>query len=140
MVWGKRSRAGGEKETDKVKVDVPVVHYTDGEHVVQHESSVEMASGASVWVDVDLTGLAPVVDDVRMTASSALVIVYPDNGDATSPHGDSRLEDGETDTARFRVDSEDAAPGVYTVNTELSYEFAGERYTRPGTVTVTITG
>ena len=97
----------------------PVVQYTAGEHLVQHDSTAEIAPGTSVWVGVDFTGLAPcrrrpVDGGSRATCPS----LYPSYGSATSLHGDSRLDDGETDTARFRVDVGDAAPGSYEVSTE----------------------
>ncbi len=128
----------GEEIAEKVKVKVPVVQYTDGDHVAQHDSSTAMLEGGSTWVDVDLTGLAPVVTDISMTASGVLDITYPGYGTSTSPHGDEMLEDGETDTARFRVDAGDTAPGTYELTTGLSYTFEGVDYLRAGTVEIVV--
>lgn len=132
------TNARGEAVTDRVNVRVPVVQYSDGEHVAQHESSAVVLEDESTWVDVDLTGLAPVVTDISMTASGDLAITYPGYGTSTSPYGDEVLLDGETDTARFRVDAGDAAPGTYKLATELSYTFEGADYVREGTVEITI--
>jgi hypothetical protein len=49
-----------------------------------------------------------------------------------------RLDDGETDTARFRVDAGDSTPGSYEITTEVSYTFAGTTHVRPGIVKVVI--
>lgn len=132
--------SGGELETDKVKVDVPVVQFTDGEHLVQHESAATVALGESTWVDVDMTGLAPSVDDIRLTVSGDLPVVYPSDRTFTSLHGDETLEDGETDTARVRIDALDVAAGDYTLDTELTYEFDGRTHSRTGTIEVTVAG
>jgi hypothetical protein len=130
----------GEEHDKKYEIKVPVVQYTAGEHLVQHESAIELAPGSSAWVDVDFTGLAPVVERLTMAVSGDLPIVYPSYGSSTSLHGDDRLDDGETDTARFRVDVGDAAPGSYEIATEITYVVAGEIFTRPGTVKVVVTG
>ena len=130
--------SGDERVTDKVKVDVPVVQYTDGEHLVQHDSSATVALGESVWVDIDMTGLAPSVDDIRLTVSGDLPVVYPSDRSFTSLHGDETLEDGETDTARVRVDALDVAAGDYKLETTLTYEFDGRTHTRSGAVLVTV--
>ncbi len=130
----------GDEHDKKFKVKVPVVQYAAGEHLVQHESTVELAPGSSVWVDVDFTGLAPVVENLSMAVAGDVPIVYPSYGTSTSLHGDDRLDDGETDTARFRVDVGDTAPGSYEITTEITYVVAGETFTRPGTVKVVVTG
>lgn len=132
--------SGGERVSDVVKVDVPVVRFTDGEHLVQHESAATVALGESAWVDVNMTGLAPSVDDVRLTVSGGLPVVYPGDRTFTSLHGDGTLEDGETDTARVRIDALDVAPGSYSLATELTYEFDGRTHTRAGTIEVTVAG
>ena len=49
------------------------------------------------------------------------------------------LEDGETDTARIRVDA-GSTPGTHALTTEITYTVAGETFSRPGSVTVTIAG
>lgn len=131
---------GGDEHDKKFKIKVPVVQYTAGEHLVQHESVAELVPGSSAWVDVDFTGLAPVVDGLTMAVSGDLSIVYPSYGTSTSLHGDDRLDDGETDTARFRVDVGDAAPGSYEIATEITYAVAGEAFTRPGVVKVVVAG
>ncbi len=128
----------GDDQTDTVKIDVPVVHYTDGDHLVQHDASATIPAGGSAWVDVDMTGLAPLTSELSLTADGALGIVYPGHGVATSLHGDHLLEDGETDTARFRVDTGDVAPGTYVLTTELTYVFAGAAHMLPGTVEIVI--
>lgn len=130
----------GERQTDKVKVDVPVVHYADGEHLVQHDASGMLAVDASAWIAVDFTGLAPSVDDIRLTVTGDLPIVYPGDRTFTSLHGDQLLEDGETDTARVRIDATDVTPGDYTLSTEVAYEFDGRTHTRSGTIEMTISG
>ncbi len=115
-----------------------MVQYTDGDHVAQHDSMAAVVAEGSTWVDVDLTGLAPMVTYISMTASGVLDITYPGYGTSTSPHDDEVLEDGETDTARFRVDAGDTAPGTYELTTELSYTFEGVDYLRAGTVEIVV--
>ena len=107
---------------------------------MQHDASATLDLGTSAWVDVDFTGLAPSVDDMRMTVTGDLPIVYPGDRGFTSLHGDEQLEDGETDTARVRIDAVDVLPGSYELATELTYDFDGRTFTRTGTVAVTITG
>ncbi len=128
----------GEQRTDEVKITVPVVRYTDGDHLVQHEATATVPAGGSAWIDVDMTGLAPVTSELSLTAEGGLDVVYPGDGVATSLHGDDLLEDGETDTARFRVDAGDTAPGTYQLTTELTYVFEGAGYVLPGTVEIVI--
>jgi len=128
----------GERESDKIKIKVPVVQWVEGEHLVQHESATVLAPGSSAWVDVDFSGLAPMVDDLRLTIDGDLPVVYPAYGTSTSLDGDHQLDDGETDTARFRVDAGDTPPGSYELPTEVSYTYGGSTHVRPGVVKVVI--
>jgi len=114
----------GKKRSGVFNVRVPVVQYTGGEDLQQITASLgEVALGESAWVGVSYAGLAPRLDDFQLTVTDAagLPIVYPADGTSTSLHHNARLEDGETDIARFRVDAFDVAAGTYTISVVATY-------------------
>jgi hypothetical protein len=114
----------GKSKSRNIKVRVPVVQYTGGEDLQQvTESLGQVALGQSAWVGVSFAGLAPRLDDFQLTITdtAGLPIVYPADGTSTSLHHNARLEDGETDVARFRVDAYDVEAGTYTIAIRATY-------------------
>jgi hypothetical protein len=114
----------GKPKTRSFNVRVPVIEYSGGEDLQQVTASLgEVAVGGSAWVGVSYAGLAPRLDDFQLTVTDAggLPMVYPGNRSSTSLHHDARLEDGETDVARFRIDAYDVDPGTYTIAVVATY-------------------
>ncbi|MFV1970063.1 MAG: hypothetical protein ACC683_03545 [Acidimicrobiia bacterium] len=144
----------GKKQSKDYKVKVPVARFK-GDDVAQSTDdvgSVPIATAAELdnasddgkgsWLGVDWTGLAPVVEKVQMTVTGpkGLVITYPGEGSFTSLYYDDTLEDSETDTARFRVDTSGMTAGKYTLDLELSYTIDGEKRSVKGQVSFEVTG
>jgi hypothetical protein len=114
----------GKQKSAVFNVRVPVVQYSGGEDLQQVTASLgEVALGDSAWVGVSYAGLAPRLDDFQLTITDAggLPIVYPADGLSTSLHHNARLEDGETDIARFRIDAYDVSAGTYTIAIRATY-------------------
>jgi hypothetical protein len=114
----------GKQKNRSFNVRVPVVEYTGGEDLQQVTTSLgEIAVGESAWMGVSYAGLAPRLDDFRLTITDTggLPIVYPGDSTSSSLHHDARLEDGETDIARFRVDAYDLAAGTYIIRVVATY-------------------
>lgn len=114
----------GKAKTRSFNVRVPVVEYSGGEDLQQVTASLgELTQGESAWVGVSYAGLAPRLDDFELTVTDAggLPIVYPGDRSSTSLHHDARLEDGETDVARFRIDAFDVPAGTYTIAVMATY-------------------
>lgn len=132
----------GTIRTDRYSAEIPVEEFRGRGTVTQLDSSATVAAGESRWIDVDYTTRAPRADDVsmRITDTAGLTVVYPGLGAATSLHRDQRLSRGETDTARFRVDTEGAAAGDYVLSTVTTYTMDGRTRTLDGKVVITITG
>jgi hypothetical protein len=131
---------GKEKRRD-FNVRVPVVEYAGGEDLQQVTSSLgELALGESAWVGVSYAGLAPRLDDFQLTVTDTggLPVVYPGDGSTTSLHHDARLEDGETDIARFRVDAYDIPAGTYTIEVLATYRKDTSAAELVGSVTLEI--
>jgi hypothetical protein len=131
----------GKPKTRSFNVRVPVIEYTGGEDLQQVTTSLgEVTVGESAWVGVSYAGLAPRLDDFKLTVTDAagLPIVYPANGSSTSLHHNARLEDGETDIARFRVDAFDVDPGTYTIQILAAYRKDTTSATLTGTVTLVV--
>jgi len=133
----------GKTKNKNYKVKVPVAKF-NGEDIAQstdHAGSVPV--GTPVWLGVDWTGIAPIVEDVQMTVSSpdGAVITYPENtGTYTSLHYNDTLDAGETDVARFLVDASNMDPGTYTLNLELSYTKGTDNKSVEGKVSFEVTG
>ncbi len=135
--------ADGTQIEDNFDVTVPVARYNADQDVTQvTESLGSIASGESAWMEVDFTGLAPLVDgfDVIVSDPAGLTVAYPAAKSSTSLNFNSVLEDTETDFAAFLVDTTGVAPGIYTLGLTVSYTMAGSTKTLPGTVTVDVTG
>lgn len=131
---------GKEKHRD-FNVRVPVVEYAGGEDLQQVTSSLGAVTlGESAWVGVSYAGLAPRLDDFRLTVTDAggVPIVYPGDRAATSLHHDARLEDGETDVARFRVDAYDIPAGTYTIAVLATYRKDAATAELVGSVTLEV--
>jgi hypothetical protein len=131
---------GKEKRRD-FNVRVPVIEYAGGEDLQQVTSSLgEITLGENAWVGVSYAGLAPRLDDFQLTVTDAggVPIVYPGDGSITSLHHDARLEDGETDIARFRIDAYDIPAGTYTIGVLATYRKDTIAAELAGTVTLEI--
>lgn len=131
----------GKPKTNSFNVRVPVVDYTGDEDLQQVTASLgQVAIGDSAWVGVSYAGLAPRLDDFELTITDAagLPVVYPGDRSSTSLHHDARLEDGETDVARFRVDAYDIPTGSYTIGILASYRKDATVAELIGTVTLEI--
>lgn len=131
------------------KVQVPTIAYS-GDDValvtdVADTNSKTLEDGSSqIWVDVAWSGLAPSLSDVRMTVDSPddIEIGYPDpsgSGQAWSGLArDDRLDQGETDVARFRLDPATMDAGAYELAVTLTYVRDGATRSTTGTITVSI--
>ena len=131
----------GKQKTNVFNVRVPVVQYSGGEDLQQVTASLgEVPLGESVWVGVSYAGLAPRLDDfvLSVTDNGGLPIVYPADGTSTSLHHNARLEDGETDIARFRVDAYDIQPGTYTIAVRATYRKDATTAELLGSVTLSV--
>jgi hypothetical protein len=133
----------GNQVEDGFDVTVPVVVYQADQDLVQvTESAGSIPSGESDWVEVDFSGLAPMVEAFEMVISDpvGLTVAYPLPGPSTSLEHDNVLEDKETDFAAFHVDTAGVTPGTYHVGFQVSYKMAGQSKTFDGTLTLTVTG
>ena len=122
-------------------VRVPVIQYTGGEDLHQVTASLgEVTLGESAWVGVSYAGLAPRLDDFQLTVTDGggLPIVYPADGTSTSLHHNARLEDGETDVARFRVDAYDIPAGTYELAIRATYRKDASTDELVGSVTLVV--
>jgi hypothetical protein len=131
----------GKQRSNVFNVRVPVVQYRGGEDLQQVTSSLgQVTLGESAWVGVSYAGLAPRLDDFQLTVADAggLPIVYPADGSSTSLHHNARLEDGETDIARFRVDAYDVDAGTYTIALVATYRKDAASAQLIGTVTLDV--
>ncbi len=131
----------GKEKTGVFNVRVPVVQYSGGEDLQQVTASLgEVTLGESAWVGVSYAGLAPRLDDFQVTVTDGggLPIVYPADGTSTSLHHNARLEDGETDIARFRVDAYDVPAGTYTIAITATYRKDATTAELVGSVTLAI--
>ena len=131
----------GKPKTRSFNVRVPVVQYSGAEDLQQVTASLgEVALGESAWVGVSYAGLAPRLDDFQLTVADAagLPIVYPADGSSTSLHHNARLEDGETDIARFRVDAYDVPTGTYTITIRATYRKDARIVELLGSVTLVV--
>jgi hypothetical protein len=131
----------GKPKTRSFNVRVPVVEYTGGEDLQQVTASLgELPIGGSAWVGVSYAGLAPRLDDFQLTVTDpdGLPIVYPGDRSSTSLHHDARLEDGETDIARFRIDAYEIPAGTYTIAILATYRKDAAAADLVGSVTLKI--
>lgn len=131
----------GKEKSNVFNVRVPVIQYTGGEDLHQVTASLgEVTLGESAWVGVSYAGLAPRLDDFQLTVTDGggLPIVYPADGTSTSLHHNARLEDGETDVARFRVDAYDIPAGTYELAIRATYRKDASTDELVGSVTLVV--
>jgi hypothetical protein len=124
-------------------VTVPVAEYKADQDVAQVTDSLgSILSGESAWMEVDFTGLAPMVErfDVVVSDPDGLTVAYPSAKPSSSLYFNSVLEDKETDFAAILVDTTGAAPGSYTLGLKVSYTMAGTAKTLEGKVALDVTG
>lgn len=124
------SRSG----TDVVKV--PVVTF-NGEPYELVADEVSLAGADDGWVRIGLAGLAPRLDDVRVTVINpiGLTIHYPQET-YTSLLRDALLEDGETDEASFRLGEEHWSQPI-EIELKVDYILGGEPMSRTHQVMIT---
>jgi len=140
--------ADGEKQTNAYEVKVPVARFK-GDDIAQSTDDVGSVPvgtaselGEASWLGIEWAGIAPIIESVRMTVSgpAGLTITYPDEGSFTSLQYDDTLVDGETDIARFRVDTSGMKPGSYTLDVVLSYTKGTGNASVVGTVAFAVSG
>lgn len=117
-------------------VRVPVVTF-NGEPYEVVTDEVILSEADNGWVRLGLAGLAPQIDDVRVTVTnpSGLTIHYPQET-YTSLLRDAVLEDGETDEANFRLGEEHWGQSI-EIELRVDYTFGGEPMTRTHQVMIT---
>jgi len=138
--------ADGVKQRNRYKVKVPVAKFK-GDDIAQVTTSAGSVSvGTPAWLGVEWTGIAPVLENVKMTVNgpAGAIISYPEidkqPGTYTSLHYNDTLVTGETDIARFNVDASAMRPGTYTIDLELSYTKGTEAKAVKGQVSFDVTG
>jgi hypothetical protein len=132
----------GKAVEDEFEVTVPVAVYAADQDLVQvTEAAGPIPVGESSWVEVDYSGLAPMVERFEMVVSdpAGLVVFYPFEKPSTSLYFNNVLEDHETDYAALLIDTTGAAPGTYTLGLQVTYEMAGQSKMLDGTLTLTVT-
>jgi hypothetical protein len=135
--------ADGKQVEDRFDVTVPVAVYQADQDLAQvADSAGSIPSGESDWVEVDFSGLAPMVEDFEMVISdpAGFTVMYPSARSSASLYFNNVLEDKETDYAAFQVDTAGIAPGSYNLGLRVSYTMAGQNKTFDGTLTLTVTG
>jgi len=135
--------ADGTTVEDDFDVTVPVAEYQADQDLAQVTDSLgTILSGESPWIEIDFTGLAPMVEGFEMVISdpAGLALAYPFGNSSTSLKHDNALEDNETDFAAIRVDTTGVAPGTYNLGLKVSYTMAGQTKTFDGFLTLTVTG
>jgi hypothetical protein len=134
-------QSDGETVENEYEVTVPVAVYAADQDLIQvTETAGSIAAGESGWVEVDYSGLAPMVERFEMTVSDpdGLTVSYPLDGSSTSLYFNDILEDHETDYAAVLVDTTGAAPGTYTLSLRVTYVMAGHTKTLEGILTLTV--
>lgn len=126
----------GSTRTGTETVKVPVVTFS-GEPYELLADEVVLSEADNGWVRLGLAGLAPQLDDVRVTVTdpSGLTIHYPQET-YTSLLRDARLENGETDEANFRLGEEHWGQSI-AIELRVDYTLGGEAMTRTHQVTIT---
>ena len=130
--------------TQNEVVTVPILIETgDG----LEQTTVDLGTvpaGQAKWVDVWYTGLAEAVGEVELVVvdDAGFGVVYPSEGAFTSLYYSNSIRKGETDVARFRIDTAGVSPGSYDLTLRTSYLVGGEAksFDRMVTVTVSDTG
>jgi len=85
-----------------------------------------------------MTRLINAQPGMTVADAAGLPIVYPADGSSTSLHHNARLEDGETDIARFRVDAYDVPTGTYTITIRATYRKDARIVELLGSVTLVV--
>lgn len=133
----------GKSKAKDYTVTVPIAKYNGDDLAQATVDAGAVSVSAPAWLGVEWTGLAPTLDDIKMTVSEpeGAAISYPTPpGSYTSLHYNDTLTSGETDVARFRIDASGMAPGAYTIDLLLAYTKGTESKSVTGQVTFTVTG
>lgn len=100
--------AYGEQRRASTKIRVPAVRYTGADYEII-DRTVRKGDTGELWAEITYRGLAPSLQDFRVTVPDAdgLDVYFP-RRDHSSLNSDAELEDGETDFVRFRISEADA--------------------------------
>lgn len=132
----------GKKDVKKrFNVTVPTFKHEGKDVALVTESGV-VSSVTPSWVDVDWSGLAPSIGDVRMVVGSpnGATVVYPGERAWSSLSFDDRLDQGETDVARFLLDASGLKPGIHEFKVLLTYSRGSSAFDIGGVVKITVKG
>ncbi|MEZ5376914.1 MAG: hypothetical protein R2733_10420 [Acidimicrobiales bacterium] len=88
------------------------------------------------WVEIDLLGLAPVTDGIKIELETDLEPYYPQET-FTSLHHDDRLHAQESDVARIWFDPELVEPGTYEIEMSVTWIDSNPNGKNPKTKTET---
>jgi|FLYL01.1.fsa_nt_gi hypothetical protein len=128
----------GKPRTKKYRVEVPVVVHTGADLEVLGDVPA-VPSGGEHWVEVTMVGVAPTLTNLSATVGGDLDVTYPGHGTSTSLHSDDVLTAGETDVARFLVDTSGLAPGVHPFRWTVTYLKGSERKSLDFDLALTVT-
>lgn len=132
----------GEDQKKDYKITVPVARFRGDDIAQATKDSGSVSVSDPAWLEVEWTGLAPLLDDVEITVNGprGAIITYPADRTFTSLYYNNSLNDGETDVARFLVDATALAPGSYSLKVEVSYTKAGRANSTTGEFSFEVTG
>lgn len=131
----------GKSHTQDYDVHVPIAKFSGDDIAQATKDAGSVSVTEPAWLGVEWTGLAPVLENIEITASGpgGVIITYPADRSFTSLYYNNALEDGETDIARFLVDATALAPGSYVLIIEVSYTKAGAANSVIGEISFTVT-
>lgn len=100
--------AFGTDRRASTQIRVPVVRYTGADYEIV-DRAVRAGDDGDLWVEITYRGLAPSLQDFRVTVPDAegLDLYFP-RRDHSSLSADAELEDRETDFVRFRINAKEA--------------------------------
>lgn len=127
----------GKERKDRWTVKVPVQGY-EGEDVILENPEMVLPEGAG-WVELRFTGVAPSLRrfQVMIPDPAKAYLEYP-QGDFASLERDNRLSRGETDVARFYLDTSYLGSGEHELEISAIYRRGGQTITTPFTLVITI--
>ena len=115
--------AYGESRQATTQIRVPVVDYKGDDFEIV-DRAVRPGADGDMWVEITYRGLAPSLQDFRVTVPKAAdngVDLYFPRTDHSSLNSDSELEDRETDYIRFRFDP-DQVEELAKLDIETQYQ------------------
>lgn len=114
----------GKHRTQTKRVRVPIVRY-DGQQIAaltDHVGVIE--AGSSKWVGLEYNAPGPSVENVKVQVDDSGLgdVTYPGQGEWSGLHNDSTLDGGETDLARFELDTTGMTGGEHTFVAVVTYD------------------